>query len=172
MAERSRVLAIAAALVASVAAGCVTLVPLLPAAFSACRDPRPVLPAAFGADFRARAQVSLRKDGAERAALAAVIEKRGDRLVLVAFDRGGARLFSAVQQGGAIAIEPAPGRRRPVAPEALLTDLAWLRGAAPPPAGVTIERDQSTSGAPRAIVRDASCGSESVYVMVEERPSS
>lgn len=169
-AARAPAAALAVSLVALVAPGCVSLVPKLPAAFSPCRDPEPPPPAAFGADFRTRVQVSLRKGGSERAALDAVIEKRGDRLVVVAFDRAGARLFSAVWQGDEVEVEPAPGRRRPVAPEALLSDLAWLRGAATPPAGVTIERDHSTSGLPRALVRDTTCGSEAVYVTVEERP--
>lgn len=152
--------------------GCVTLVPHLPPAFSPCRAPATPRPAAYGADFRLRIQVSLRRDGAERAALDAVIEKRGDRLVVVAFYRGGARLFSAVQEGDDLRVEPAPGRRRPIAVEALLSDVALLRGVATPDGGLAIERDRTPSGAPRAVLRDADCGTEAVYVTVEERPSS
>lgn len=172
-AVRARLLALTLAVTAALAGlGCVTLVPRLPAAFSPCRTPMPVRPLAFGPDFHARYQVSLRADGTERAALDAVIEKHGDRLVVVAFDRAGSRVFSAVQEGDSLRVEPAPGRRRPIAPEALLSDVALLRGVTTPQPGLEIVHDRTPSGAARSVLREADCRTEAVYVTVEDRPSS
>jgi len=161
------VLATAAAL----GLGCVGLIAHLPPAFSPCRALAPVAPAALGADFVSRLQVSLRAGGRERAALDAVFQKRGDRLVVVAFDRGGARLFSAVQEGSSLRVEPAPGRRRPIAVDALLGDLALLRGVVPAPEGLALLHDRTPSGARRSVVRDVACDRAAVYVVVEERAS-
>ncbi|HVP31512.1 MAG TPA: DUF3261 domain-containing protein [Myxococcota bacterium] len=152
--------------------GCATLLPRLPPSYTPCAPAALVAPAELGADFRWRARASLRRDGEERAALDVVFEKRGDRLVLVAFDPFGARALAAVQEGDVLHVEPAPGRRRPVEAEALLADLGLLHGRGATAAGVEVTRDRTESGAERAIVRDARCGSEAIYVTVEERPAS
>lgn len=175
MASASRaarcVRAAAVALPAALGLGCATLIAHVPPAFSPCRALAPVPPAALGADFLSRFQISLRAGGGERAALDAVFQKRGDRLVVVAFDRAGARLFSAVQEGESLRVEPAPGRRRPIAAEVLLGDLALLRGVVALPADVELLRDRTPNGAPRTVLRDTGCDREAVYVTVEDRPS-
>lgn len=152
------------------ALGCAHVVPWLPPAFRPCRSAVVALPADLGADFRWRAQVFLRAAGEERAALDLVVEKQSGRLVLVAFDRAGMRVLSAVQEGPALRVDPAPSRRRPVSAETLLADLRRLRVPATIEPGIVVVREQTQAGAPLVRVLDPRCDTESVYVTLEEGP--
>lgn len=152
------------------ALGCAHVAPRLPPAFRPCRDAAIGRPADLGTDFRWRAQASLRRHGEERAALELVVEKQDDRLVLVAFDRAGMRTLSALQQGATLRVEPAFGRRRPVSAETLLADLRRLRSVSGAEPGIVVVREPDAAGPRRERVTDARCGTEDVYVTLEERP--
>lgn len=158
------------ALLAIVPLGCATLVPLLPHAFSPCRPQPEVSADSLGPDFRYRAQASFREDGSERAALEIVVEKHGDRAALVAFDRTGLRVVSAVLQGTALTEEIVPGRRRPLPPDALFADVRRIRIPEAVEPDVRVTRDDSDPTRPRSTLVDARCGTESVYVTLEDRP--
>ncbi len=149
---------------------CATLVPLLPPAYSPCRPQPKVSVASLGPDFRYRAQASFREDGAERAALEIVVEKRGDRAALVAFDRTGLRVVSAVLLGTEVTEETVPGRRRPLPPDALFSDVRRVRAPGAVEPDVRVTRDDSDPTRPRTTLVDARCGTESVYVTLEDRP--
>ena len=170
-ASRSRLAGVACVLLACAGlGGCATLVALLPPAFEPCREPSPAAPSRLGDDFRWRSHASLRVDAEERAALEIVVEKRGDRLVLVAFDRTGLKLLSAVQEGAILHSEPATGRPRAVAAETLLADLRRIREPGSVEPDLVVVSDVTGSGEHRVTLRDPRCGTEAVYVTVEESP--
>jgi hypothetical protein len=171
LAEVRRGLAALVALcLAGSALGCARLAPWLPPAFRPCRDAALESPASLGPDFRWRAQVSLRSAGEERAALDLVVEKQGEHLALVAFDRAGMRALSAEQEGRTLRTDPAASRRRPVAAETLLADLRRLRLPASVEPDITIDRSPAADGAAQARISDPRCGTQSLYRTLEERP--
>ena len=84
------------------------------------------------------------------------IERRGPRLVLVAFDPFGARLFSAVHDGEDLRFDEALGRRLPISPRAVLRDLHAARFAEP-------EREREVR------VERAGCAHRSSFQRLERR---
>lgn len=169
MAERVRTAGSALLLACVAGAGCASLLPLLPPAFEPCREAVPAAPAELGGDFLWRSRASLRAEGRERAALELVVEKRGDRLVLVAFDRTGMKLLSAVQEGVTLEATPAPGRPPEVAAETLLADLRRIRMPGSVESDLVVIRDETEAAERRVTLRDPRCGTEAVYVTTEER---
>ena len=119
--------------------------------------PGSLLPAAEipGGDFvlRARARVE-----APDVALAfeLLVERHGDRVVLVGFDAFGARVFSVVQTGVALETDSRLGRALSIDPENLLRDLHAARFA----------RDRSQE---RTTVQRAGCHHRTTFVRVEHR---
>lgn len=65
-----------------------------------------------------------------------VLQKKGDRLVLIGLTRFGARAFSVVQQGGTVQVDSALGPATVVPPGNVLRDLhrTLFFNAGPPPA--------------------------------------
>lgn len=86
--------------------------------------------------------------------LEVVAEKRGDRLVVVAFHTLGAKAFSLVQHGEDVEVESHLGRALPVPPRNVLRDL-HSAGLGARAARVRVER-------PR-------CGYTATFVRVERR---
>lgn len=110
-----------------------------------------------GGDFALRERVRIAGEGVDLG-LELLAERRGDRLVLVAFNAFGARAFSLVQQGSDVVQRDEPlGRALPVPPENVLRDLHAARFAA--------------SDTPdRLELSRPGCGYTATFVRVERRP--
>lgn len=77
-------------------------------------------------DLRLRLRMRLRAEELDTS-LELAVEKRGDQLVVVAFDPFGVKSFSLVQQGLAVEVEGLPPAALPTAPENVLRDLHRAR---------------------------------------------
>lgn len=77
-------------------------------------------------DFTLREQVRLVGEEAE-VAFELLVERRGERLVLVGLDGFGARVFSVIQEGVRVESESRLGRLAQVPPESVLLDLYAAR---------------------------------------------
>jgi len=108
-----------------------------------------------GGDFLLRERVRI-AGGDVDLGLELLAERRGDRLVVVAFNAFGARIFSAVQHGLAVETESPLGRALPVPSENVLRDLHHARFVHPE----TGERVE---------VRRPGCDYTATFVRVERR---
>jgi hypothetical protein len=108
----------------AVAGGCAA--PLLPPRLAFCDGPLLDTAAIPGGDFvlRERARFT---GGDVDVALELLAERRGDRLVLVAFDVFGARVFDVVQRGVSVEEETPLGRALAIPPGDALRDLHAAR---------------------------------------------
>jgi hypothetical protein len=103
----------------ALALGCAS--PLLPPRLAVCGGPLPDVTAIPGGDFALREQARFTGDDVD-VALELLAERRGDRLVLVAFDAFGARAFSVVQTGTEVEEDAPLGRALAVPPGNALRD--------------------------------------------------
>jgi hypothetical protein len=108
-----------------------------------------------GGDFRLRERVRIAGDGVDLG-LELLAERRADRLVVVAFNEFGARVFSAVQRGVEVESEAKLGRALAVPPENVLRDLHQARFFHP-------------ESGDRVVVRRPGCGYTATFVRVERR---
>ena len=149
--RRAAVLALLAAL-ATLA--CTTLRP--PPRLPGCPGALVDAAALPGGDFALRER--LRVSGPDvDLALDLAVERRGDRLVLVAFDPLGARVFSAVQVGVEVEADSRLGRLLPIAPQTVLRDLHAARFAA------------AASDAERVTVERPGCAHRATFTRIEQR---
>lgn len=79
-----------------------------------------------GGDFALRERLRVEGEGIDRA-LELIVERRGDRLVVVALGAFGERAFSAVQQGSEVHSESPLGRALGFPPANVLRDLHAAR---------------------------------------------
>jgi hypothetical protein len=108
---------------------CSTLYALrAPARLGECPGPLPST-AELEGDFVLQERVRVR-GGEVDTGLTAIVEKRGDTLVLVALTSMGAKAFSLEQVGQQVRVTEHMGRWNPVPPGNLLRDLHQLRLAA------------------------------------------
>ncbi len=116
--------------------GCATASWLLnpPARLSACPGPIPSTDTLAPGDLAWRDRVRYR-GGEVDVGFLLVAEKRAGRLVLVALNAFGARVFSLTQQQQEIAVESRLGRALQVPPETVLRDWHATRAAAIEPPG-------------------------------------
>ena len=119
----------------------------------------PLLPVAEipGGDFRLRERVRFTGDRGVDLGLELLAERRGDRLVVIGFDKFGARVFSLVQTGSDVAGESKLGRALAIPPENALRDLHAARFFDP-------------ESGERAEVRRPGCAYTATFVRVERRP--
>jgi hypothetical protein len=118
----------------------------------------PLVPAAAipGGDFALHERVRIAGEGVDLG-LELLVERRGDRLVVVGLNAFGARVFSLVQQGDEITERDAPlGRALPVPPENVLRDLHAARFSAP-------------ETPDRVELRRPGCGYTATFVRVDRR---
>ena len=140
---------------AAFALGCATL----PLAFSPriadCTGPLLATTEIPGGDFRVRERVRIAGDGVDLG-LELLAERHGDRLVVVAFNEFGARVFSAVQRGVEVESEAKLGRALAVPPENVLRDLHEARFFHP-------------ESGERVVVRRPGCDYTATFVRVEHK---
>lgn len=99
----------------------------LPPRLPPCPTPLPSARDLVG-DFALRERVRVRSiDGKIDAGYTLVVEKRGERLVLIAFTTLGAKAFAIEQTGTETVVRDSMGRGNPVPPLTLLGDLYRLR---------------------------------------------
>lgn len=158
--SRARVAAGAAlcATLGLAAGGCAWLgAPWLPPRLGEC--PGPLVPAGEipGGDFVLRERVRVR-GGEVDLGLLLVAERRGDRLVLVAFNPFGAKAFSVVQEGLDVEATSHLGPALPVPPGNVLRDLHAARFAGPADTPERVE------------VARPGCGYTATFARVERRP--
>jgi hypothetical protein len=108
-----------------------------------------------GGDFRLRERVRIAGRGVDLG-LELLAERRADRLVVIAFNEFGARVFSLVQRGSEVESEAKLGRALAVPPENVLRDLHEARFFHPE-AGDRVE------------VRRRGCDYTATFVRVERR---
>jgi hypothetical protein len=108
-----------------------------------------------GGDFVLRERVRIEASNVDLA-LELIAERRGDRLVLVAFDAFGARALSVVQTGVDTEVDAPMGRAFPIGPLNLLRD-AHAAGRFAPDAA---ERDA---------VQRTGCAHSAHFVRIERR---
>jgi hypothetical protein len=134
--------------------GCTSL-PLPPPRIAECDGPLVASTEIPGGDFRLRERVRITGGGVD-VGLELLAERHGDRLVLIAFNEFGARLFSAVQRGVAVESETKLGRALAVPPGNLLRDLHEARFFHP-------------ENGDRVEVRRPGCDYAATFVNVERR---
>jgi len=119
--------------------------------------PGPLVDAAAipGGDFLLRERARVDGPGAA-VSLALTVERRGDRLVLVAIDPFGARAFSVVQTGMDLEIDDRMGRAGSLDPATLLADLHAARFSRP-------------DSEERAVVARPGCEHTTTFVRTERR---
>lgn len=147
----------AALLLGLAVAGCALSVPPWgPPRLEAC--PGLLVPAAGipGGDFALRERVRIR-GGEVDLGLALLVERRGDRLVLVALNPFGAKAFSVVQRGLEVEATSHLGRALQVPPGNVLRDLHAARFAGPPDTPARVE------------VMRPGCSYTATFVRVERR---
>lgn len=94
--------------------------------------PRPIgtlhLPSDYAVEFAIDQQVRV-EYGTESQSFRAVVEKRGDRIVMVGLGPHGGRAFTLTQEGAAVHFESQLPRELPFPPEFMLMDLhrTWLK---------------------------------------------
>lgn len=147
---------LAAALLAASLAGCASLG--LPARLADCpgplRDTREI-----AGDFVRQERMRVRGGGVD-AAFGLVLEKRGERLVVLGFNAFGAKAFALRQSGLAVESESFLGRALPVPPENVLRDLHRAYFLTPAQAAAS-ERGVREDEDGTLHVRSAACGYES-----------
>ena len=109
-----------------------------------------------GGDFRLRERVRFAGEGVDLG-LELLAERRADRLVVIAFNAFGAKMFSAVQTGTEVATDAPLGRALAVSPENALRDLHEARFFHP-------------ESGDRVEVRRPGCDYTATFVRVERRP--
>ena len=129
--------------------------PRLPDRVAECPGPLADVASLPGGDYALREKLRVRGPGVD-SAFELVAERRGARLVLVAFDPLGARAFSAVQEGLAVEVESKLGRLLPIAPLDVLRDLHVARLA-------------TEASEDRVSVKRPGCEHRSSFVRVERR---
>jgi hypothetical protein len=97
-------------------------------------------------------------------------QKIDGSLVVVGLDGFGAKLFTIVQTGTELDVQRVVGRRPPWPTENVLRDLHRARLGAAQGEGVSIERAPEEGGRARVAIHNASCGSETIFILVEEGP--
>jgi hypothetical protein len=135
------------------AVGCASLPLARPPRLADCAGPLLAAAQIPGGDFRLRERVRI-AGGEVDLGLELLAERRGDRLVVVAFNAFGARVFSAVQQGLAVETDSPLGRALAVPPENVLRDLHHARFFHP-------------ESGERVEVRRAGCDYTATFVRVE-----
>jgi hypothetical protein len=108
-----------------------------------------------GGDFRLRERLRVAGGGVDLG-LELLAERHGDRLVVVAFNEFGAKLFSAVQRGVAVESDTKLGRALAVPPENVLRDLHEARFFHP-------------ESGDRVVVRRPGCDYTATFVRVERK---
>ena len=143
-------------LLAALALGCAALPARARAADRRLRRARCSRPREIpGGDFRLRERVRIAGGGVDLG-LELLAERRADRLVVVAFNEFGARVFSAVQRGVAVESDAPLGRALAVPPENVLRDLHEARFFHP-------------ESGDRVVVRRPGCDYTATFVRVERR---
>ena len=144
----------AAASIAVLALGCAAL-PFAPPRIADCEGPLLATNEIPGADFRLRERVRITGDRVDLG-LELLAERRADRLVVIAFNEFGARVFSAVQRGTTVESDAPLGRALAVPPENVLRDLHEARFFHP-------------ESGDRVVVRRSGCDYSATFVRVERR---
>jgi hypothetical protein len=139
---------------AALALACASL-PLPPPRIADCAGPLVPTSEIPGGDFLLRDRVRIAGSGVDLG-LEVLAERRADRLVVIAFNEFGARVFSLVQRGTAVESESKLGRALAVPPENVLRDLHEARFLHPE-AGDRVE------------VRRRGCDYTATFVRVERR---
>lgn len=154
---RSRALvAVLAVWLPAGAPGCAGLPRGLPERIAPCPGPLPSTATLPPGAWRERRQARFVGGGVDLG-LDLVAEKRGERLVIVAFHPLGAEAFSAVQQGDELQTESALGRALPVPPANVLRDL-YATGLG------------NEEAATRSHVDRPECGYRASFVRVSREP--
>jgi hypothetical protein len=147
---------LAVALLAAGLAGCASLG--LPPRLAVCpgplRDTREI-----AGDFVRQERMRVR-GGDVDAAFGLVLEKRGERLVVLGFNAFGAKAFAVRQSGLAVESESFLGRALPVPPENVLRDLHRAYFLTPEQVAAS-ERSVREMADGTLQVRSAACGYES-----------
>jgi hypothetical protein len=145
---------LAGAAFAAFALGCASL-PLAGPRIADCEGPLLATAEIPGGDFRLRERVRVAGGGVDLG-LELLAERHGDRLVVVAFNEFGAKVFSAVQRGVAVESEAKLGRALAVPPENVLRDLHEARFFHP-------------ESGDRVVVRRPGCDYTATFVRVERK---
>lgn len=135
--------------------GCASLPFAAPPRLADCAGPLVSTSDIPGGDFRLRERVRIAGGGVDLG-LELLAERRADRLVVVAFNEFGAKVFSAVQRGLAVESDAPLGRALAVPPENVLRDLHEARFLHP-------------ESADRVVVRRPGCDYTATFVRVERR---
>ena len=135
--------------------GCACASPLFPPRLADCGGPLPAVAAIPGGDFVLREQARF-SGGEVDVALDLLAERRGDRLVLVAFDAFGTRVFSVVQRGSEVEEDSPMGRALAVPPGNALRD--WYAA-----------RELGPEAGDRVEVRRPGCDYRAIFVRVSYR---
>jgi Protein of unknown function (DUF3261) len=120
--------------------------------------------------FHLRAQVRVLAAPDVNWGLTLATQKVDGRLVVVGLDGFGAKLFAIVQDGTEVDVDRVVGRRMPWPPENVLRDLHRARLGAAEGEGVSIQRAPGDVGRARIVIDNATCGSETILVLVEDGP--
>jgi len=145
------------ALALALGSGCATWLGL-PPRLAVCPGPLPSTRELPPGDWLVRERVRV-VGGDVDVGLEVAAEKRGDRLVVVAFHALGAKAFSLVQRGDDLEVESHLGRALPVPPRNVLRDL-YAAGLGADPA----VREHG-----RVRVERPECGYDATFVRVERR---
>ena len=145
----------AAGICAAFAFGCAALQLATSPRIAECGGPLLATTEIPGGDFRLRERVRIAGGGVDLG-LELLAERRADRLVVIAFNEFGARVFSLVQRGSEVESEAKLGRALAVPPENVLRDLHEARFFHPE-AGERVE------------VRRPGCDYTATFVRVERR---
>jgi hypothetical protein len=171
VARRVRVLLALAPLTAAL--GCALWLPATGPALAPC--PGPLVPTErLGDDFTARDSARITGRDVD-VALTLVLEKRGDRLLLVGLSALGAKRFSATQRGRTVEVEHF-GPRPAVPAENVLRDLQRvhfpraLEAEASGAPAVRVERSRSPEGRPVTRIENPACGYVATYVTLSDEP--
>jgi hypothetical protein len=142
-------------LVAALALGCAAL-PRPPARIADCKGPLLSTHDIPGGDFRLRERVRIAGSGVDLG-LELIAERRADRLVVIAWNAFGARVFSTVQRGLDVESDAPLGRALEISPENVLRDLHEARFFHP-------------DTGERSAVQRRGCDYTATFVRVERRP--
>ena len=145
----------AAATLAALALGCAGFPLAAPPRIADCDGPLLATAEIPGGDFRLRERARFAGGGVDLG-LELLAERRGDRLVLIAFNAFGARVFSAVQRGREVESDAPLGRALAISPDNVLRDLHEARFFHP-------------ESGDRAVVRRPGCDYTATFVRVERR---
>jgi hypothetical protein len=120
-------------LLAVVTTGALSLVGCGPGAQARPTTPRPIgtlhRPSHYATDFTVDQQVTAEHAGGSES-FRAILEKRGDRLVMIGLGPHGGRAFVLTQEGEAVSFDSQMPRELPFPPEYMLMDVhrTWLVG--------------------------------------------